>query len=229
MEYNELEHKQPPVDNIYTPIYPSLNKQSDPTAPTGEVHIVKGSAHSYRLQKISEIQKEIEQERDKRSTLSKKYHRSVKIINGVDDVLIVVTIGSGIAGIGLLSTIIAAPIAIGMEAAALGAGAISIIGSQVNKKLLLKAEKHDKIKTLAEAKLNTINDHISKALKDGHISDEEFSLVLGELDKFNKMKEEIRSETKRGISEETKQSLINQGRENAIKSFQNVLDNKRIT
>lgn len=229
MEYNELEHKQPPVDNIYTPIYPPLTKQSDATAPVGEVHIVKGSAHSYRLQKISEIQKEIEQERDKRSTLSKKYHRSVKIINAVDDVLIVVTMGTGIAGIGLLSTIIAAPIAIGMEAAALGAGAISIIGSQVNKKLSLKAEKHDKIKTLAEAKLNTINDHISKALKDDHISEEEFSLVLDELDKFNKMKEEIRSDTKGGINEETKQSLINQGRENAIKSFQNVLDHKRKT
>ena len=31
---------------------------------------------------------------------------------------------------------------------------------------MLKAEKHEKIKMLAGAKLNTINDHIAKALKD---------------------------------------------------------------
>ena len=225
MEYSELETKQPQVQNEYTNIYPTLiHPAVKPTAPVGEVHVAEG--HSYRLQKINEIQKTIENERDKRATLSKKYHRSVKIINVIDEVLIVATMGTGIAGIGLLSTIIAAPIAIAMEAAAIGAGAISILGSQVSKKLALKAEKHDKIKTLAESKLNTINDHISKALKDNYISEEEFALILGELDKFNKMKEEFRSKTKVVIVEETKKSLINQGRANAIKSFQNVLENK---
>ena len=229
MEYNELETKQPQVQNEYTNIYPTLMHPhtaaaAKPTAPVGEVHVAEG--HSYRFQKINEIQKTIENERDKRATLSKKYHRSVKIINVIDEVLIVATMGTGIAGIGLLSTIIAAPIAIAMEAAAIGAGAVSIIGSQVSKKLALKAEKHDKIKTLAESKLNTINDHISKALKDNYISEEEFALILGELDKFNKMKEEFRSKTKVVIDEETKKSLINQGRANAIKSFQNVFENK---
>ena len=45
-------------------LYPTL-----PSAPSGEV---EGKAHSYRLQKISEIQKTLEEERDKRSILSKK-------------------------------------------------------------------------------------------------------------------------------------------------------------
>jgi hypothetical protein len=84
----------------------------------------------------------------------------------------------------------------------------------------MKAEKHEKIKTLTEAKLNTISDHISKALKDDMISDEEYSLILDELEKFYSMKEEIRSKIKTGIAEQTKQSLINQGREEAIKNFQ---------
>ena len=50
--------------------------------------------------------------------------------------------------------------------------------------MMLKAEKHEKIKMLAGAKLNTINDHISKALKDEKISDEEYSLILSESAKF---------------------------------------------
>ena len=196
-------------------LYPTL-----PTAPEEDVIIVDGTAHSYRLQKISEIQNNIEKERDKRAALSKKYHRSVNIIRLADEILIGATLGLGVAGIGILSTIIAAPIAIAMEGTAIGAGVLSIIGGQVNKKHVLKAEKHEKIKTLADAKLNTISDHISKALKDNMISDEEYSLILSELEKFSTMKEEIRSKIKIGIDEETKQSLINQGREDAIKSFQ---------
>ena len=116
---------------VKSSLYPHI-----PTAPVGEVHIVEGSAHLYRLQKIGEVQKELEVERDKRSALSKKYHRSVKIISGIDNVLIVGTMGLGAAGIGVLSTIIAAPIAIIMESTALGCGFLSIIGGVVNKKLM---------------------------------------------------------------------------------------------
>lgn len=198
-------------------LYPSL-----PSAPEGEVLIVEGTAQSYRLKKINEIQKEITTERDKRANLSKKYHRAVKIIAGVDSTLVVFSMGLGAAGIGVLSTIIAAPVAIALEGVALGTGLLSIVGGQTNKKLTMKAEKHEKIKTLADAKLNTISDHISKALTDDQISDEEYSLILSELDKFHQMKEEIRSKIRVSIDEETKQSLIAKGREDAIASFQNM-------
>lgn len=179
-------------------IYPTL-----PSAPEGEVHIIERTAHMYRLQKISEIQKEIATERDKREALSKKYHRAVKVVGGIDSTLVATSIGLGVAGIGVLSIIIGTPVVIAME---------SIIGSQVNKKLSLKAEKHGNIKTLADAKLNMISDHISKALKDDMISDEEYTLILSELEKFNSMKEEMRGKIKIGLDEETKQSLIAKGR-----------------
>lgn len=87
--------------------------------------------HTHRLQKICEIQQELEREREKRLMLSKKYHRSVKIISATDDSLVVAAMGLGIS---VLSTIIAAPIAIAMEASALGAGVLSMIGSQINLK-----------------------------------------------------------------------------------------------
>jgi hypothetical protein len=54
-------------------LYPSLKEA---TAPEEEVHIVQGSAHTYRLQKISEIQKEIGLERDKRRLVKKVSQRS---------------------------------------------------------------------------------------------------------------------------------------------------------
>jgi hypothetical protein len=66
----------------------------------------------------------------------------------------------------------------------------------VNIKLSMKAQKHEKIKVLVEAKLNTINDHVSKTVKDDRISAEEYSLILSELAKFIQMKEEIRTKMK---------------------------------
>lgn len=214
MEYKESSH-----------LYPTLNDHipsAPPAAPAGEV-----AAHAYRLQKIGEIQKELESEREKRATLSKKYHRAVKVISAVDSTLAVSTMGLGVAGIGVLSTIIAAPIAIAMECAALGASILSIIGNQVNKKLSRKAEKHEMIRVLASAKLNTISDHISKALKDDMVSDDEYSLILGELDKFSQMKDEIRSNIKIAIDEEAKQSLIEQGRTEALHSMHTMFGRSR--
>ncbi|KAH3876919.1 hypothetical protein DPMN_000771 [Dreissena polymorpha] len=206
-------------------LYPSLPPVVVPSAP--ELIRVEGSAQSYRLQKINEIQKEIAAEKDKRANLSKKYHRAVRIVAGVDNALVVSSMVLGATGIEVLSTIIAAPVTVAMEGAALGLGLLSIVGGQTNKKLSIKAEKHEKIKTLADAKLNTISDLISKALADDQISDEEYSLILSELDKFNQMKEDIRSKIRVGIGEETKQSLIAKGLEDAILSFQNMFSKKK--
>jgi hypothetical protein len=127
----------------------------------------------------------------------------------------------------VLSTIIGAPIVIAMETGSLVTGLLSLKGSQINKKLSLKAEKYEKIKTLADAKLNTISDHISKALKDDLISDEEYMFILSELEKFNSIKTEIRSKIKIGLDEETKQSLIAEGRKDAMQSFQNMFEKSR--
>ena len=173
-----------------------------PELPTAHPQEREDCGHSYSLQKINEVQKSLECEREKRQTLSKKYRRGANIINNVDGVLVMASMGLGVAGVGLLSTIVAAPVVIAMEAAALSTGLISIVGKYANKKLSLKAEKHEKIKVLAEAKLNTINDHISKALTDGKVSDDEFTLILSELNKFSEMKGEIRRKARAYINDE---------------------------
>lgn len=204
MEYKE-------VGNLY-PLLP-------PSAPP-----TNNQASMYRLQKISEIQQALQTERDKRGDLSKKYHRSIKIIRGLDDTLVVTSIGLGLSGVALMTGIITTPVAIATEIVALGTGMISLIGNVVNRKLQPKAEKHEKIKVLAEAKLNTISDHISKALKDDVISDDEYSLILSELDKFNQMKGDIRTKTRITLDDEAKNSLINEGREQAMNKVKKLLE-----
>ena len=164
-------------------IYPQL-----PTAPP----IEPIDANGYRIQKILDIQNSFEKNKEDRRKTLKKYTKSLTIINGTDTVLTTAALGLGVAGVGLLTTIVAAPIVLGMEIAALGMGAGSILIKYVNKKLQLKADKHRQILTLSEAKLNTIQNHISKALEDGKISEEEFKLILEEESKFRDMKEAIR-------------------------------------
>jgi len=51
------------------------------------------------------------------------------------------------------------------------------------------------MRTLAETKLSAIGDHISKAIEDDAISQEEYSLILSEYKHYNAMKEEIRMKT----------------------------------
>ena len=56
-----------------------------------------------------------------------------------------------------------------------------------------KKKKHDKILMLAKSKLNSIENLVSQALIDIEISHEEFVAILKVKDKYEKMKENLRS------------------------------------
>ena len=60
-----------------------------------------------------------------------------------------------------------------------------------------KKKKNDNIFTLAKSKLNSIETLISQALIDMEISHEEFVTILREKDKYEKMKENLRSENEK--------------------------------
>ena len=122
---------------------------------------------------------------------------------------------------------VAAPIVLGLEIGAAATGLISLLGNVVVRKTTIKAEKHLKIKTLASAKLDTIASHISKALMDNYVSDEEFKLIMEELNKYKAMKEEIRNNTKKRIKEEEEQSLIERGRQEARESFRRSVEKSK--
>ena len=135
--------------------------------------------HIYHLRKIiDETHEMLTSERDKQNKLSSKYNRGVNIIDVIDNCLCVIAIGSDITGVGLLSTIIAAPAVIGIEAVSIVIGLLRVVGNRAIKKLSLKIEKYEKIAMLAVSALNAISSLISKALWDDSISDEEYSLIL---------------------------------------------------
>ena len=96
----------------------------------------------------------------------------------IDNCLIVTAIGLGITGVGLLSTIVAAPAVIEMVAVTIVMGLLRVVRNRGIKKMSLKIEKHEKIAKLAISALNAISSLILKALSDDSISDEEYSLIL---------------------------------------------------
>ena len=214
------------MTEIKEKIYPTLpNKREKPTAPEIELgEMGSNRRHLYRLKVISDVQKFLEEEISNRDTFSKKYYRIAKIVSNVDSVFIGITICAEGACAILLATGVAAPIALGLGISGVATGAISLLGNIAVKKTTLKAEKHLKIKIAAGAKLDTIASHISKALMDNHICDEEFKLIMEEFNKYKAMKEEIRNNTKKKLKEEEKESLIEIGRQEARESFRKLVE-----
>ena len=125
--------------------------------------------------------------------------------------------GLDASGVGLLSTIIAAPVTLGLQAGAIVCGLLEAGGKLVGRRLQTKARKHDLIRGLVESKLNTIADRISVALNDDKITEEEFRLILSEVDKYNQMKTEIRGRQTQSLSEdEKKPRLFQRARDEAM-------------
>ena len=208
-------------DKVY-PELPTIREQ--PTAP----NVVNGGSddrgHSYRLNLIREVQNFLEEEIKKREAFSKKYFRIAKAVNIVDNALIVVTIGAEGTGAILLSTGVGAPFALALGISGVVTGAISLIGNIFSKKATTKAEKHLKIRTLAAAKLDTITTHVSKALIDDFISNEEFNLIIEETNKYKALKEEVRNNTKKKLKTEEEENLIEKGRQEARESFRRLVE-----
>ena len=210
-------------EKIY-PTLPSIREQ--PTAP-----VVNGGSddrgHSYRLNIIREVQNFLEEEINKRDAFSKKYFRISKVVNMIDNALITITIGAEGTGAVLLSTGVGAPFALALGISGVVTGAVSLIGNIFSKKATTKAEKHLKIKTLATAKLDTIASHVSKAMMDDFISDEEFKLIMEEMEKYKALKEEVRNNTKKKLKTEEEESLIERGRQEARESFRRLVEKNK--
>ena len=127
----------------------------------------------------------------------------------------------------MLATGVGSPIALGLGISGAATGAMSLIGNNIAKKTTTKAEKHLKIKVAAAAKLDTIASHMSKAMMDNYVSDEEFKLIMDELNKYKAMKEEIRSNTKKKLKTEEEESLIEKGRQEARESFRKLVEKNK--
>ena len=111
--------------------------------------------------------------------------------------LIVLSATSGGVSTISFTSIVGAPVGIASASLTL----FFSLTTEIVKKLLnitrKKKKKHDKILMLAKSKLNSIETLISQALIDMEISHEEFITILKEKDKYEKMKDNLRSENEK--------------------------------
>jgi hypothetical protein len=171
----------------------------------------------YRLREISRIQSELKKEVERRSALHKKYKRAVNILDGVDTGASTLGIILGGVGTGCLLTLVGSPIVPIMMGISAGCGLL-IGGLKVStRRLQRKARKHDQIKVLAQAKLDSVAELVSKALNDGKISHEEFQLIVREAERYYEMKKEL--QTPKKIDSVAEKELIERGRKEACYSF----------
>ena len=147
-----------------------------------------------RLNKITEIENYFNQEINQRKLCSKKLSTYVAAFDYIDKVLIVLSATSG--GVCIISSASALGAPTGIAGASFTL--IFSLTTRMIKKLLSitrnKKKKHDKILMLAKSKLSSIETLISQALIDMEISHEEFITILKEKDKYEKMKDNLRSE-----------------------------------
>ena len=150
-----------------------------------------------RLNKITKIENYFYEEINQRKLCSKKLSKYVAVFDYIDKILIVLNAATGGVSICSFTSVVGAPVGIASASFTL----IFSLTTGIVKKLLNitrnKKKKHDKILMLAKSKLNSIETLISQALIDMEISHEEFITILKEKDKYEKMKENLRSENEK--------------------------------
>ena len=123
-----------------------------------------------------------------------KENYAAAVFDYIDKILIVLNATAGGVSICLFRSIVGAPVGITSAIFTL----IFSLTTGITKKLLnitrKKKKKHDKILMLAKSKLNNIETLIAQALIDMDISHKEFITILNEKYKYEKMKENLRSE-----------------------------------
>ena len=98
----------------------------------------------------------------------------------------------------------------------------TVITQKSFKTFTVKQEKHDAIKLLAQSKLDSIVNIILQAMQDGDILFIEFHKLLEEVEKYRKLKTDIRSQTKakvKQITNEQREELLEQGRKEGKEDF----------
>ena len=191
-------------------IYPTI----PPTAPPDD--------ESYRLKKIDELEKFLRSEVESRDKLTKRFKRRATASTISDTSVIAAITALEVASIVTLTTGIGMPISVVLASTGLLLGLGSAIIHKTQKIFDSKAKKHDKIKTLAESKLDTISGLVSKAIEDSFISHQEYQLILKEIEHYRTMKEEIRTKSKKttdAITTEQREVILAQGRKEGQQAF----------
>ena len=169
------------VCNNETKIYPDLN----PTAPQ--------ELQTYRLNKLSEIEAYFLNEIEVREQIARKMKQFNTITGIVDTGLITSSVITGGISITAFASGVGLPVGISLSGTSLLLSPATAITRKSFKIFTVNQEKHDSIKLLAESKLGSIANIILQAMEDEDTSPTEFYKVLQEVEKYRKLKADIRN------------------------------------
>ena len=172
-------------------------------SPDGLFNRREPPGHAYRLEELLHLKKHLEDHRDKQTLLTIKYHRKSAMIDTIGTGLITVSMAMSVTGVGLLTTIVAAPAVIALECVAAACGALGVAGGAVKRRLVIKTKKHSKIRDLVLSQLNVLTGLMSTALNDGVVTDDEFHRITREIDILNHKIEDVRAGAEKAYDEVT--------------------------
>ena len=179
-------------------------------------------SQSYRLNKLSETEAFFLDEIEVCEQIAKTMKRFNTITGIVDTRLISSTVITG--GISIAAFVIAVglPVVIALSETSLLISLATAIIQKACKMLTVKQEKHNAIMLLAQSKLGSIANIISQAMQDGGICPTEFHKVLQEVEKYRRLKADIRNEVKakaKEITKEQQEEILEQGRKEGKEDF----------
>ena len=140
----------------------------------------------------------------------------------IDTNLIISTMITGVIWIAAFASGVGLPLGLALSGTSLLLSLAIVITRKSSKTFTMKQEKHDTIKLLAQSKLDSIADIILQAMQDGDISPIEFDKVLQEVEKFRKLKADIRNQSKakvKQIPKEQRDELLEQERKEGKEDF----------
>ena len=121
-----------------------------------------------------------------------------------------------------LTTCIGTPVSIVLATAGLVLGLSSAIVHKTQKVFDSKLKKHEKIKILAESKLDSTSGIFSKAIEDANISHDDYQFILKEVEHYRTLKEQIRTKSKKVIDTITTEqcdAILAEGRKQGKQDF----------
>ena len=208
--YLQLLNKKRAYTTMKPQIYPDLK----PTAPQ--------EPQSYGLNKLSKIEAFFLDEIEVREQIAKKMKRFNTTTSIVDPGLITSTMITGGISIAAFASGVGLPVGIALSGTSLLLSLVTAITRKSFKIFTVKQEKHNAIKLLAQSKLDSIANIISRAMQNGDISPTEFQKVLQEVEKYRKLKADITNQAKAKVKEITKEQreeLLEQRRKKGKEDF----------
>ena len=165
-----------------------------------------GSGHEYRIRSCQKILENMENDAKHYSSTLKKYTRSRNIFSHLCGVTTGASVVLSASGVGTGVTVVGIPIAIALGALGGFCAMLGLGFGLASKNMSKKVGKHVDNVARAKATIGAINAAVSKAMRDGVISDVEYKIVTNIDNVYNKRMATNRRCKRRGFKKNEEQS-----------------------